>query len=143
MQIPHVSQTTLLCKFILPELIASKAAEYHDSLTLSFFVKFTGKSQSFNIFLQDSDEGEENLPWKKGYTIRAADYTLNKWVKISLPLSAFKNSWGTWSDKAGKWFDGEGQFEWSRFEKLYFDFEDWDDSKLGDIFIDDICIIGG
>ena len=143
MQIPHVSSQSLLCKFILPEIIASKVTEYHDSLTLSFSVKFTDKSQSFNIFLQDTDEGEANLPWKKGYTVRAADYPLNKWVNISLPLSAFENSWGTWSDKEGKNYNQEGKFEWSRFQKLYFDFEDWDDTKRGDIFVDDICIIGG
>ena len=140
MQIPHVPQKTLLCKFILPEPVTSKVTEQHVSLTLSFSVKFTDKSQSFNVFLQDSDEGEENLPWKKGYTLNAKDYPLNKWVKISLPFSAFTNSWGTWSDKAGEWFDLEGQFEWSRFQKLYFDFEDWDDSKQGDIFIDDVVI---
>lgn len=140
MQIPHVSSQSLLCKFILPEPVASKVTEQHDSITLSFSVKFTDKSQSFNVFLQDTDEGEANLPWKKGYTVSAADYTLNKWVKITIPLSAFKNSWGTWSDKEGKNYNEESKFEWSRFQKLYFDFEDWDDSMRGDIYIDDIIL---
>ena len=140
LKVPHVSQTTLLCKFTLPQIIASKVSELHDSLAISFSVKFTDKSQSFNLFLQDTDEGEANLPWKKGYTLKATDYRLNEWVKVTIPLSAFKNSWDTWSDKEGKMYNVDGKFEWSRFEKLYFDFEDWDNSKQGDIYIDDIVI---
>lgn len=139
-KVPHVAEKSLLCKFILPKIIASKMGEYNKSLEISFSVKFTDKNQNFNLYLQDSDEGEKNLPWKKGYTIKATDYPLNEWVKISIPLSNFKNTRGTWSDKSGKWYDLDSKFEWSRFEKLYFDFEDWDNSKEGDIYLDDIVI---
>ncbi len=137
---PHIQAQSLHCKFLLPNSISSKFAEYENSLAVCFSVKFTDKSQDINIFLQDTDEGEANLPWRKVYKVKASDYSLNKWVSVEIPISDFKNAHGTWSDRTQKWYDLECQFEWSRFHFLYFDFEDWDNKKKGDIYIDDVVI---
>ncbi len=137
---PHIPAQSLFCNFLLPHAITTKVAEYEKSLALSFSVKFTDKNQWFDIYLQDTDEGEANLPWRKAYTVKASDYPLNKWVSVEIPISDFKNSWGTWSNKTSKWYDRESQFEWSRFQTLYFNFEDWENKKTGDIYIDDVVI---
>ncbi|MBO7421443.1 MAG: hypothetical protein J6U06_10040, partial [Spirochaetaceae bacterium] len=140
LKVPHIPAQSLHCKFLLPNSISSKFAEYENSLAVCFSVKFTDKSQDINIFLQDTDEGEANLPWRKVFTVKASDYSLNKWVSVEIPISDFKNAHGTWSDKTQKWHNLECQFEWSRFHMLYFDFEDWDNKKKGDIYIDDVVI---
>lgn len=70
----------------------------------------------------------------------AASYPLNEWVTVEIPLSAFMGTRGTWSDKDQKWYDLPCDFTWSRFESLYFDFDDFNGMKKGDIYIDDIVI---
>ncbi|MBQ2354676.1 MAG: hypothetical protein II397_02525, partial [Treponema sp.] len=43
--------------------------ENEKSFVISFDVKFTDKSQSFEVLLVDSDGGKKELPWTKRYLI--------------------------------------------------------------------------
>ena len=127
------------CIFFLPHKISSKISENPQSFTVNLAVKFTSKNQEFNLSIRDSDEGEEGLPWRKGYTIKASDYSLGKWITIEVPISKFSDINGAWSDVTQKYYDNPCGFNWSRFEALYFDF-DWGNQNTGDIYIDDVVI---
>ncbi|MBO4706249.1 MAG: cellulase family glycosylhydrolase [Spirochaetaceae bacterium] len=125
--------------FSLPKLVTSKVIENHDSFYISFAVKFSNVNQVFRLNLSDTDEGEELPPWNITVPIRASDYQVGKWVTVEIPVSKFKES-GAWSSKANKWFDAQGKFDWARFSSIYFDFDDFDGKKIGDIYIDDVVI---
>ena len=125
-------------KFHLHPLVTTKFAAYEKSISISFSAKFNDKSQEFKIFLQDTDLGDEAPAWRKEYIVKASAYPLNKWVTIEIPVSDFKNSRGTWSDVTHKWYDLPSQFTWDRFQTLYFDFDDYENRKKGDILIDNI-----
>ena len=128
-------------EFRLPKAITSKFDKYEKSLVISFDVKFTDKSQSFEILLVDSDGGEYELPWSKRYDIKAADYALNKWTTVKIPVSSFLDNWGAWSSVDQKWYDLSSKFTWSRFEKLTFNFNDHTGGSIkGDVYIDNIVI---
>ncbi len=124
----------------LPKIIASKFEENVDSLVVCLDVKFTDKSQSFEVLLQDSDFGRKELPWSKHYELKAADYALNEWVTVEIPVSSFQENRGVYSDVDQKWYDLPCEFTWSRFQKVFLDFNDHNDSKKGDVFVDNIII---
>ena len=95
----------------------------------------------FKFYLVDSDGGEAQLPWRKIFVVKASDYKVGEWTTIEIPISQFTDSRGTWTDKnGGKWFDLPCQFDWSRFEGLWFEFGDESGKMTGDIYIDDIVI---
>ncbi len=127
-------------RFSLPKKLSSKVADNRQSLFVSFKVKFANSNQEFRVHLMDSDGGEEALPWRKTYTVKASAYPVNKWVTVEIPISAFEDSYGTWSDKTQKWHSLPCDFDWARLESLYFDFDDYDNKNTGDILIDDIMI---
>ncbi|MBO4706250.1 MAG: cellulase family glycosylhydrolase [Spirochaetaceae bacterium] len=122
----------------LPKAIASKVAEYHNELALSFTVKFNDANQVFEIHLVDSDGGEKLPPWRNTVYIRASDYKVGEWLTVEVPMSKFKES-GAWSDKVNKWYNPQGKFDWSRFEHIFFGFHH-DNNQNGDIYIDDVMI---
>lgn len=128
-------------EFLLPKEITSKFEKNKNSLVISLNVKFTDKSQSFEILLTDSDGGKKELPWTKRYDLKAGDYTLNEWVKIDIPVSRFYDNWGAWSNVDKEWYDLPCEFTWARFEKLTFNFNDHTEGlSKGDVFIDDIVL---
>lgn len=127
------------CKFSIPNKIISKITENPQSFSVSLSVKFTDKSQEFYLNLADSDEGAELPPWNIAVTIKASDYKLGEWVTVEIPFSRFTES-GAWSEKANKWFEPHGKYDWSRFERIYIDLDDWNNKKTGTLYIDDIMI---
>ena len=128
------------CKLILPGKISSKIAENPSAFSVSFAVKFTDKNQVFNLCLRDSDKGEEGLPWKKGYTIKASDYKVNEWITVEIPISKFTDFYGVYSNVSDKYYDIPCQFEWSRLETLYLDFDDFEHRNFGELSVDDVVI---
>ena len=128
------------CRFTLPNKIASKIAENTQAFSVSFAVKFTDKNQQFNLCLRDSDKGAEALPWSKGYTIKASDYKVGEWVTVEIPISDFSDIYGAFSDVTKKYYDSPCDFNWSRFEALYFNFDNFGGKNTGTIYIDDIVI---
>ena len=126
-------------KFYLPKAIASKVAECHNDLVISFAVKFTDAKQDFKLHFMDSDGGEELPPWRNTVQIKASDYKIGEWVTVEVPVSQFKED-GAWSDKIDKWFNPQGKFDWSRFDCVYFDFYHEKPNQKGDIYIDDVVI---
>ena len=81
------------------------------------------------------------MPWSKRYDIKAADYALNKWTTVKIPVSSFLDNWGAWSSVDQKWYDLSSKFTWSRFEKLTFNFNDHTGGSIkGDVYIDNIVI---
>lgn len=125
----------------LLKAITSKFKENEKSLVISFDVKFTDKSQSFEVLLVDSDGGKKELPWTKRYDLKACDYALNKWITAEIPVSRFDNNWGAWSNVEQAWYDLPCEFTWSRFEKLTFNFNDHTGgSSKGELYIDNIVI---
>ena len=127
------------CKFFLPKKVFDKAAEYKNSVYVSFSVKFTDSKQRFTLSLQDSDGAEELPPWKKSYRIKAEGYPVNKWITVTVPFSKLQEDY-TWSDKAKKAFEPQGKFDWNRLSSVYFDFDDFENQNQGEIFIDDVVI---
>ena len=122
----------------LPKAITSKVVEYRDDLVMSFSVKFTDAKQDFHLHLTVPDGGAELPPWRNTVSIKASDYKVGEWVTVEIPLSQFKES-GAWSNKANKWFNPQGKFDWLRFDCVYFEF--WHETNLkGDIYIDDVVI---
>ena len=127
------------CRFNLPNRITSIIAESPQSFTVSFSVKFADIKQEFRFQLSDTDEGAELPPWNISVPIKASDYSVGEWVTIEIPVSKLTES-GAWSNKANKWFNPQGRFDWSRLDSIYFDFDDFDNKNKGDIYIDDIVI---
>ena len=128
------------CKLIIPNKITSKVAENSSAFSVSFAVKFTDKNQKFNLCLRDSDKGIEGLPWRKGYEIKASDYKVGEWVTVEIPISKFTDFYGVYSNVTNTYYDLACQFEWARFETVYFDFDDFEYRNVGDIYIDDIVL---
>lgn len=127
------------CRFYLPNRITSIIAETPQSFTVSFSVKFADNKQEFRLNLSDADEGAELPPWNISVPVRAADYKVGEWVTVEVPVSKLSES-GAWSNKANKWFNPQGKFDWSRLDSIYFDFDDFDNKNKGDIYIDDIVL---
>ncbi len=127
-------------RFSLPRKVTSTIAKSQQAYSVCFAVKFTAKNQEFKLYLRDSDEGEKGLPWRKSYTIKAADYSVGKWVSVEIPVSRFADIDGAFSEVTKQWHDLPCKFDWSRFEELYFDFDDPDNKLAGNIYIDDIMI---
>lgn len=125
--------------FWLPGKVTSIIAEAPQSFIVSFAIKFTDVKQEFRFHLSDADEGEALPPWKNSVTIRAADYSVGKWISVEIPFSRLSES-GAWSNKANKWFPPQGKFDWSRLDSIHLDFDDFDNKNIGDIYIDDILI---
>ena len=128
------------CLFFLPQEITSKVIENSNSFCISFAVKFTNSSQEFRLNLADTDEGEELPPWKITVPIKASDYKVGEWVTVEIPISKFTERDYAWSNIAQKSFEPQGKYDWARFESIYFDFDDWEDKNIGDIYIDDVVI---
>ncbi|MBR4826090.1 MAG: hypothetical protein IKZ86_14935, partial [Spirochaetaceae bacterium] len=123
-------------KLYLPKAIASKVAKNSNDLVISFSVKFTDAKQTFMLELEDSDGGEELLPWTKKVDIKASDYKVGEWVTIQVPMSQFKD-FGAYSTQTQKWIYSQDQFDWNRFYCVYFNF--WHETpQKGDIYIDDV-----
>lgn len=125
----------------LPKAITSKFEKNKNSLAVCFDVKFTDKSQTFEILLVDSDGGKNELPWSKRHDMKASDYALNEWVTVKIPLSNFYDNWGAWSQVDQNWYNLPCEFTWSRFEKLSFNFNDHTSgTSKGEVYIDNIVI---
>ncbi len=119
-----------------PKPIMSKVIENRSNLVISFSVKFTDAKQTFKVHLRDTDGGEELPPWRNTAYINASDYKVGEWVSVEIPLSQLKEDYA-WSDKAQKSFSPQGKFDWSRIDRVYFDF--WHETnQKGDIYIDDV-----
>ena len=127
------------CRFYLPNKVISLMAEKPQNFTVSFSVKFADNKQEFYLNLSDTDEGAELPPWNISVPIKASDYKVGEWVTVEIPISKLSES-GAWSNKANKWFNPQGKFDWSRLECIYFDFDDFDNKNKGDIYIDDVVI---
>lgn len=125
-------------KIALSNIITAAFKDDADNMTISLSVKFSSPRQQFELNLLDSDGGENELAWSKTYLIKASDYSVGDWINIELPISKFADGYGAWSDVTQKWYDLPGQFDWTRFENLYFKFLYSPDD--GDIYIDDIVI---
>ena len=124
--------------FFPPKKIISNFIANRDSLCISFSVKFTDENQIIELHLVDTDEGAELPPWQNTYTVKASDYKTGEWVTVQIPVSDFAET-GAWSNKASKWFNPQGKFDWNRFDCIYFDF--WHETnQKGDIYIDDVVI---
>ncbi|MCR4899980.1 MAG: glycoside hydrolase family 5 protein [Treponema sp.] len=128
------------CIIYPPDLIKESIIKNHSSLVLSLSVKFTEASQSFKIHFKDTDKGSSLLPWKSSYVVQASKNSVGKWITVEIPLSKTKEIDGTFSDVEQKWFDSEGEFDWARFDSIYFDFDNYD-SMTGNVYIDDIVIM--
>ncbi|MBO4729787.1 MAG: hypothetical protein J5631_15350 [Spirochaetaceae bacterium] len=126
-------------KFYLPKPIISKVIDNRDNLVLSFSVKFTDSKQNFKLHLMDTDGEDELPPWRNTAYIKASDYKIGEWVTIEVSLSQLKEE-GAWSDKARKWFNPQGKFDWSRLDCAVFDFYHEKNNQKGDIYIDDVVI---
>lgn len=126
-------------KINLPNKISGILGKDPQSFSVSLSVKFTDKSQEFNLNLSDADEGAELPPWNITVKIKASDYKIGEWITVEIPFSRFTES-GAWSEKANKWFEPQGKYDWSRLCCIYFDFDDFDNKKAGTIYIDDIVI---
>ena len=124
-------------RLYLPKPIISKVVENRDNLVLSFSVKFTDAKQNFKLHLMDTDGGEELPPWRNTAYINASDYKVGEWVSVEIPLSQLKEE-GAMSDKAQKWFNPQGKFDWNRLDCVYFDFWHEKNDQKGDIYIDDV-----
>ena len=127
------------CRLSLPKEVIDKAAEYKNVLYLSFSVKFTDSKQEFKVCFQNTDVSAELLPWRKSYIVKAQNYSINKWVTVTIPFSKFEEDY-IWSDKLKKSYPPQGKFDWNRLESVYFDFDDFESKNTGDIFIDDVII---
>ena len=126
-------------KFYLPNQIISKVIDNRNNLVISFSVKFTDAKQNFKLQLLDTDGKEELPPWRNTAYINASDYKVGEWVTVEIPLSQLKEE-GAWSDKARKWFNPQGKFDWSRLDRVSFDFYHEKNNLKGDIYIDDVVI---
>lgn len=100
-------------------------------------VKFTKKDQQLDLRFVNS-EGERQLPWRMDWKIRAKDYVLNEWAVLEIPLGSFVDS-GAWSTTQNKFFEPNGEFDWSKVEAFLVTSEDAD--IKGSVFLDDIRII--
>ena len=119
-----------------PKPIMSKVIENRCNLVISFSVKFTDAKQNFKLHLMDTDGGEELPPWRNTAYIIASDYKVGEWVTVEIPLSQLKEE-GAYSDKVQKWFNPQNKFDWSRIDRVNFDF--WHETnQKGDIYIDDV-----
>ena len=125
--------------FVPPKKIISSFVKDNASLCISVSVKFTDKNQILRVHLCDTDEGAELPPWQNSYIVKASDYKTGDWVTVEIPVSKFKES-GAWSDKVSRWFDPQGKFDWSRFERIFIEVKSENDLMKGDIYIDDIVI---
>ena len=125
-------------RIIPSNIITSEFTDNADNMTISLSVKFSTPRQVFELILLDSDGGEKELPWSKSCLIRASDYSVGGWVNIELPISKFADGQGAWSDVTHKWYDLPSQFDWARFENIYFKFPNSTDP--GSILIDNIVI---
>ena len=128
------------CRFYPPQKIISTMAKNPQAYSVCLAVKFTDKNQEFKIYLKNTDKGEEGLPWRKSYTVKASDYSTGKWVSVEIPVSKFTNLDGAFSDITNQWYNLPCKFDWSRLELLYFDFDDPNNKLTGEIYIDDIMI---
>ena len=126
-------------KITPPKIISAAVRDNFNSMILSFSVKFTDSSQYFKVHFEDSDNGEDQLPWRSTYIVKASEKSINKWVIVEIPLTEAKETDGTWSDAAGKWFDSQGRFSWKRFSTIKFDFDNYD-FRTGNVYIDDIVL---
>lgn len=126
-------------KFYLPNQIISKVIDNRNNLVISFSVKFTDSKQNFKLQLMDTDGKDELPPWRNTAYINASDYKIGEWVTVEIPLSQLKEE-GAWSDKAQKWFNPQGKFDWSRIDRVSFDFYHEKNNLKGDIYIDDVVI---
>lgn len=126
-------------KIFLPKGIVNKLEENKDSVKLSFSVKFTDKKQEFTIHIMDSDGGSALPPWRNSVMVRAADYSINEWVTIELPLSEFNES-GAWTDIDKKWFNPQNKFDWNRVDWVFFEFYNNQNEYSGDVYVDDIVL---
>ena len=126
-----------LFRLYLPKPIISKVIDNRDNLVLSFSVKFTDAKQNFKLHLMDTDGGAELPPWRNTAYINASDYKVGEWVTVEIPLSQLKED-GAWSDKANKWFNPQGKFDWNRLDCFCFDFWHEKNDQKGDIYFDDV-----
>ncbi len=124
-------------KIALSNIITAAFKDDADNMTISLSVKFSSPRQQFELNLLDSDGGENELAWSKTYLIKASDYSVGDWITIKIPVSEFKEN-GAWSDIRRKWYDPRNEFDWARFESLYFNFPS--STENGDIYIDDIVL---
>ena len=108
-------------------------------MCICFSVKFTDENQIIEVHLIDTDEGAELPPWKNTYTVKASDYNTDEWITVQIAVSDFAET-GAWSNKANKWFNPQGKFDWSRFEGIYFNFIADNSLTKGSAYIDDIVI---
>ncbi len=125
--------------YILPKKVTSCFNDNAKNFSINISVKFSDISQKFRIDLSDTDGGEELPPWNNTVSIKASDYKIGEWVTIEIPVSKFTET-GAWSNKANKWFDAQGKFDWNRFESITFHFDDFDNKNTSDIYIDDVVI---
>lgn len=125
--------------FFPPKKIISNFVKDNASLCISVSVKFTDKNQRLGVHLCDTDEGAELPPWQNSYIVKASDYKTGDWVTVEIPVSKFKES-GAWSDKVSRWFNPQGKFDWSRFERIFIEVKSENDLMKGEIYIDDVVL---
>lgn len=125
--------------FFLPKKVYEEFIKNIKFLYISLSVKFTDANQEFTLQFIDSDGGSELPPWQKSYTVKAENYSLNKWVTVEIPVSQTVET-GAWSDKEGKWFNPIGKFDWNRLYNITISFDDFDDKYKNNVYVDDVFV---
>ncbi|MCB0658688.1 MAG: cellulase family glycosylhydrolase [Saprospiraceae bacterium] len=82
---------------------------------LDFYYQCTQPDFTYIVRFVDTDEGENDLPWRNIYEISPNDWPVeNGWYHVHIPLSDFYEQ-GAWD---GEWHNPIGAFDWTSIDRF-------------------------
>ena len=86
-----------------------------EGYALDLFVKSTEPDLMFDVRFVDTNEDDEDLPWRIRYSIGPEQATWDgTWQHLFIPLSDFTEH-GAWD---GQWFEPQGLYDWTAVDRF-------------------------